>query len=389
MKALLSGLKVLDLSRLLPGPLCTQLLADMGAEIIKIEQLPHGDPMRLAPPHLKDGSFLFSSINRNKRSLTLDLQKKEAKEIFFKLVKASDVVIESFRPNVMERLALSYETLKKINPKIIFCSVTGYGQTGPYKNLPGHDINFVGYAGILDQTGYQGQPPAVSNFQIGDLAGGTLMATTSILAATLHAHKTGEGSHLDVSMLEGALALSVMGLNQEVFSKGTGKKFSRGDSFVNGGAPGYGVYETKDKRYMAIGTIEEKFWKNFTRLVKRPDLEPLFGTRGEDSTKLRKEMELLFKSQSQDYWTKLLSMEETCVSPVLHFSEVLMDKHIRARGLVIEGESPQFAFPVMVDGERGSIKRPAPRVGEHNSEILSGLGYGDDQINKFKQEGVI
>ncbi len=376
MKKLLEGVKVLDLTRLLPGPYCTMLFADLGAEVLKIETPTGPDVTRFAEPRLKNNSQIFCHINRGKKSLVLDLRNAAGTGVLHHLVKTFDIVVEGFRPGVMEKMGLGYEVLKKINPKIVLCSITGYGQTGPYRDRPGHDINYIGYAGILDQSGQKGAPPALSNFQIADLAGGAMMAATSILAAYIYAQRTGEGSELDVSMLDGSLALSPLALGSHVLSERLGHDLSRGESFLNGGTPCYQVYETKDGRYMALGAYEPKFWKRFLELIGRSDLESLHMASGSKGDQLFAELSAVFKTKTQDDWTKLLAHEDTCCTPVLTFAEAMKNEQITARHMIRredlaeEGSVHHINFPVKIDGKDCVPSSPAPKFGQHTKEYL-------------------
>ncbi len=394
-KPLLKGIKVLDLTRLLPGPVCTLFLADMGAEVIKIEDPGRGDEARYAEPILKQNSQIFCHINRNKKSVTLDLQNSKTREIFLKLVKNHDVLIESFRPGVMQKFGLGYETLKKINPKLVYCSLTGFGQSGPYKNQPGHDLNFLAYSGILDQTGEKDEAPALSNFQMADLAGGAMMAATSILAAYISARSTNEGCYLDVSMLDGLLALSPISVGGHVLSGQKKKKISRGEGFLNGGSPTYRVYETKDKRYMALAAIEKKFWIKLLEAVGRRDLEKWPRAPGKKSEPLRKELTKLFKKKTQRQWVKLLENRDTCCSPVLTFGEALDNEHIRSRGIVRthrhsqEGEVLQILTPIRINGENYEQIFDSPVLGEHTKDTLLALGLSEEEISSLKKSNLI
>jgi alpha-methylacyl-CoA racemase len=394
-KPLLAGIKILDLTRLLPGPVSTMLLADMGAEVLKIEDTLGSDAARYAQPMLKKNSQVFCHINRNKKSLTLNLQEKKAQDIFLKLVKTFDVVIEGFRPGVMAKFGLDYETVKKANPKIIFCSLTGYGQTGPYKNHPGHDLNYLGYSGVLDQTGRKDEPPSLSNFQMADLAGGSMMAVTGILAAYIHAQKTGEGCHLDVAMMDGALALSPISVGSYILSKQKNKKISRGDDFLNGGSPCYQVYETKDKRFMALAALEKKFWDNFIKIINREDLAKHHGVLGKKGEALRKELTKVFKKKTQKQWIKIFENSETCCSPVLNFGEVLQNEQVKARGLIknqkhaVEGDVLQVLMPLQINGQIYDKTSDSPQVGEHTSEVLRSLGYSQEEISALKKSNLV
>ena len=263
MNPLLSGLSVLDLSRLLPGPFCSLYLAQLGATVIKIEEPGTGDYARLLSPEM------FALVNRGKKSITLDLKKPEDVAKLHALAKTADVVLESFRPGVMDKLGCGYAALKAINPRLVFCALTGYGQDGPWRDKAGHDLNYCGYAGALDQTGAADAAPAMSGFQIADLAGGALTAALGIVAAAMGAKASGEGCFVDAAMLDGTLALQTTTLST---LRAVGEAAARGSDMLSGALPNYAVYETADGQHIAMGALESKFFMAFCKAVERPDL---------------------------------------------------------------------------------------------------------------------
>ena len=265
----LAGIRVLDLTRLLPGPLCTLHLADLGADVIKIEDPTVGDYARGAGSGTEHApSAYFLCVNRNKRGLCLDLTQAAGREVFYDLAKTAHVVIESFRPGVVGRLGIDYESIRNINPRIVYCAITGYGQTGPYRDRAGHDLNYCAYAGVSDQIGVRNGPPVVPNIQLADIAGGTLTAVMGILAALLDAERNGAGRYVDVAMADGALATAIIPLAGYL---DYGKVAPRGADMLSGGLPCYGVYETADHRHMAIAAPEDKFWRALCNALQRPD----------------------------------------------------------------------------------------------------------------------
>lgn len=332
MLKLLDGIKVLDLTRLLPGPLCTMYLAELGAEVIKI------DPEKDYAKNISRYAYL--QLNHNKTSQPMSR--------FLELVKESHVVVESFRPGVAQNLGIDFESLKKINPSLVYCSITGYGQTGPYKDLPGHDINYLAYAGILDQMG-TAEKPALSNFQIADLAGGSLSACVGILSAIISSQKNKSAHFIDISMLD-----CVMGLNQVALAtyQAKNKDIPRNQDLLNGGFPFYSVYETSDHRFIALGALEEKFWKNFCEAVQRPEWISWHSGEKKNYATYREEIASLFKTKSMRDWEQLLQDKECCVSPVLNMSEAIQNPQVLSRGLVQkklseeDGEFLTFRFPV-------------------------------------------
>ncbi len=357
---LLSGVRVLDLSRLLPGPFCTLYLAQMGAEVIKIEEPNGGDYARLSPE-------LFNQINRAKKSVTLDLRKADDVHAFKQLVATADVVLESFRPGVMDKLGCGYEELRQINSRLVYAALTGYGQTGPYRDRPGHDINYRGYAGELDQTGLAGGTPAAGNFQVADLAGGALTCAVGILGALIGARASGVGSFVDVSMTDGTLALQVLAL---ATTRSTGQALPRGSDMLSGALPNYGAYACADGKYLAVGALEPKFFSRMCQLLQRPDLLKKPQGFGAAGAELRQELAKLFKTRSRDEWEQLLAGEDSCVSAVLTPQEALQDEHFRARGMIVEeGGKPAFNLPIQFSNAfvRGGR---SPGLGEHTAEVV-------------------
>lgn len=389
MNPLLSGIRVLDLSRLLPGPYCTLSLAQLGAEVIKIEEPNGGDYARSLSPEL------FDIVNRGKRSITLDLREAADVEKFKTLVKDADVVLESFRPGVMEKLGCGYDTLKAINPKLVYASLTGYGHTGPYANRPGHDLNYLAYAGVLDQTGIKGKRPAMSNVQIADLAGGAQNCTIAVLAAVMGAQQSGQGCFVDISMLDGALALQSMALST-LHRYGTTRP--RGQDMLTGALANYNIYRCRDGKYLAVGSLEPKFMLAFLKEITPAFLWPKKkkkaksgSTSKEESsgnndamynlaknpkklarimTPMRWIIQLILITKPRDHWDAKLAHLETCVSGILSLEEALENEQIIARGLVEQGEKgPLINSPFRFVGAEIQ-KGVSPKLGEHNSEVL-------------------
>jgi crotonobetainyl-CoA:carnitine CoA-transferase CaiB-like acyl-CoA transferase len=382
----LHGLRVLDLTRLLPGPLATQHLADYGAEVIKIEDTGAGDYARTMGAMHGRTSFFYQLVNRNKKSLRLDLKQAEGRDIFLRLVKSADVVVEGFRPGVMARLGLDHASLAGVNPRIVLCSITGYGQDGPYAMRAGHDINYIGYAGVLDQIGTAGGAPAVPNLQIGDLLGGTLSALFGLLVAVIDARASGRGRHVDVAMTDAALAHAIFPL-VEVLANGRARP--RGEDLLSGGVPCYGVYRTADGRYMAVGALEEKFWHRLCETLARDDLKPLHLATGAEGARARAELEAVFGARSQAEWVAVFDRVDCCVSPVLRLEESLDDRQLRARGMIVEVAGvPQFAPPVRLSGHAPRYA-PAPDAGADGDALLGELGFSAAEIARLRAQRVI
>lgn len=356
----LEGLRVLDLTRLLPGPFCTMYLADLGADVIKIEDTKAPDYTRDLSPEM------FAVINRNKRGIQIPLRTPEGVEQLKTLVKNADVLVEQFRPGVMEAWGIGYETLKAENPKLVFCAITGYGQTGPYKDKAGHDMNYRGYAGELEQCGQVGGKPATGNFQVADIAGGSLNACIGILAAVHRANNTGEGGFVDISMTDGTLALQVSALSR---LRATGETAPRGQDMLSGGLANYDVYECADGKHISVGSLEPKFWMGLCMAANRPDLAKLplgiGSTAGEQVAEF-------FKTKTRDEWVMLFEPADCCVGPVLTLEESLQDEHLLARNMVIEDQGkPSIANPIKISDYAFELERSAPAPGEHNEDILN------------------
>ena len=373
MKKPLDGIRVLDLSRLLPGPMCTLHLADLGADVIKIEDPVAGDYARSVPPIQNKTSKFFLSINRNKRSVALDLRKEEGKATFLKLAKTADVIVESYRPGIVDTIGIGYEAVKKVNPSIVYCSITGYGQTGPYSKLAGHDLNFTGYSGTIKRAPGSTGKPAIPNFQLGDIVGGTFGATTTILAALLQQKLQGVGQYLDVAILDGLVAHNSVAAANKDSKELLG--FDTSD-MLNGMLHCYNIYPTKDDRYMVLAALEYKFWERFCTAVDREDLKGKHMAAGEEGVAAYSALEELFGSKSQEEWVVHFRGTDCCVTPVLNIQEAMSNEQILSRNMVrttsdpIEGETTQFSFPVKFSEFEFEVYRNAPQLGEHTEEVL-------------------
>ncbi len=388
----LAGIRVLDLTRLLPGSMCTLHLADMGADVIKIEDPWQGDYGRTMGPRRKTTSLRFLMINRNKRAVKLDLKQSQGCEVFLQLARTADIVIESFRPGVVDRLGIGYEHVRAVNPRIVYCSISGYGQTGPYREKAGHDVNYCAYAGISDQIGPRGGAPVVPNIQIADLIGGSLSAAMAILAALVQARRSGDGRYIDVSMTDCVLAHSVTAFMTYAETCATR---ARGEDHLSGGLPCYAIYATSDNRYMALGALEHKFWRTFCETVNRADLIDKHWVDEAVADRVRAEVATIFASKTQAHWTELFADIDCCVTPVLTLDESIENPQLRAREMFVvaehplEGSVPQFAFPVKFSDFVFTIERHAPMHGEHTRELLTESGYSAQQIDDLEAAGVI
>lgn len=383
----LAGIRVLDLTRLLPGPVATLHLADLGADVIKIEDPLVGDYARTMGKGTGEDSAYFRMINRNKRGLRLDLKQPEGVDVFLRLARDADVVVESFRPGVADKLGIGYEAVRAVNPRIAYCSISGYGQDGPYRHLAGHDLNYLGYAGILDQIGPAGGDPAIPNFQIADLLGGALTAAMGILAAVVEAQRTGQGRHVDVSMTESVLAHAYFAMLRV---NDTGRSAPRGTDLLSGGLPCYSVYGTADGRHMAVGALEPKFWKTCCETLGRPDLIARHWVSGAEAAELKAELAAIFATRTRDEWAALFADADCCVTPVLSLEEALVDEQARARGTVFVADGlRQFAPPLKVSEFEFAVERPAPKVGQHSAELLAEAGFSPADIDRLQAADVI
>ncbi len=363
----LAGVTVLDFTRLLPGPMATLHLADLGAEVIKIEAPGAGDYARAMAAMDGGVSFLFKLINRNKKSLVLDLKDEADKQVLLKLVDTADVLFEGFRPGVMAALGLGYDTLAARNPALVYCSITGYGQTGPYAQRAGHDINYLGYAGVLDQIGAAGGAPALANLQIADLLGGALTPLVGALAALVDARSRGQGRYVDVAMTDAVLAHNIFPMVQTLAQ---GEPRARGKDMLSGGVPCYGVYETADGRFMAMGALESKFWKRACATLGRPDLEPCRLRDDEQGDFARRELAAIFRGKTMAEWTAIFDAVDCCVTPVLRLDEALQNSQLQARGMVGEVDGMrQFAPPFGMAGIDLEGASPSPASDAHG-ELL-------------------
>lgn len=390
--AALAGIKILDMTRLLPGAFCTQILADLGADVIKVEQPDGGDYNRAFPPLAKEESGSFLLMNRNKKSLTVNLKSEQGKEIIRKLVRETDVLLEGFRPGVMARLGLSYDTLAAINPGLIYCAISGYGQTGPSNMKPGHDLNYLAEAGALQLFGKAGEGPIVPGLSIADVGGGSLMATTGILAALLSRVTTGKGQFVDISMHDGAISWLALHGADQMFG---GIEPKGGERPFIGQAPCYNVYESSDGRHVALGIIEPHFWERFCDAVGLPQLKSDQWPSGEAAAIQRDILAQLFLTRTRDQWVEKLGSADIPFGPVLGIEEALSDDHASHREMLqyvdhpVEGRIPQLGFPIKLSETPCAIRLPPPLLGEHNDEILRGLDYAEDVIETMKTAKII
>lgn len=384
----LAGLTVLDLTRLLPGAVCTLHLADLGADVIKIEDTGAGDYARALDASPGSASAFYRVVNRNKRSVALNLKDARAQALFLALADAADVIVEGFRPGVVKALGVDYTTIAARNPRIVYASITGHGQDGPRALHAGHDINYLGYAGVLDQTGCAGGPPALSNLQVADLLGGAATTTSAILAALVGVPRTGVGRYIDVSMTDATLAHNIFALHA---LEQWGATRARGTDLLDGGVPCYGVYATSDGRYMAVGALEAKFWQRLCATLGRDDLSDGHLATGAAGERVRAALAATFAAHPFAHWCALFATVDCCVTPVASLEEALADPQFIARQMVVTGPdgARSFAPPARLSGHHFTVIRAAPRHGEHTRAVLAGLGVGAHRLAELAAAGAI
>jgi crotonobetainyl-CoA:carnitine CoA-transferase CaiB-like acyl-CoA transferase len=400
----LNNVRILDLSRMLPGPYCSMILSDLGAEVIHINdpRYPYANP----PPFFQKGRYRESAFNsilmRNKKSISINLKKKKGIEIFYDLVRKADVVLESFRPKITEKLKIDYETLHKINPSIIYCSLTGYGQFGPYEQIAGHDLNYIGICGILslnkerllNPKQNQEKNPVPPGAQIADIGGG-LVSAIGILGAIIEREKNPEklGQYIDVSMTD--CVFSFMPLVAAFhFSKDLNDGIET-KNFLHGEDPFYNTYRTKDNKFVSVGIVEVKFWRELCKTLHREDLWLKQFAQGKEKEEVFQELEKEFLKKTQKEWTEIFKNRDACVMPVHSFAEACDDPQIKTREMIAELKHPSFGIiqninsPIKYSKTPLKIRSLAPKVGEHTKEILKQLGYSNEDIKDLKKAGVI
>jgi crotonobetainyl-CoA:carnitine CoA-transferase CaiB-like acyl-CoA transferase len=387
----LEGTKVLDLTRHPPGAFCTMILADYGAEVLKVEDLEGGDTTRWSFPRGKKFSAPFLALNRNKKSIKLNLKEKEGTEIFLKLSKDHQVILEGFRPGVTKRLRIDYESIKEINPSIIYCSMTGFGQEGPYKDKVNHDINIVGIGGLLGITGKKEGPPILPGVQIADL-NAALMATIGILISLINLGKTGRGQYIDMSMLDGIIFWLSMIVSRYAMDKRIPERESL---MLNGKHLCYRIYKTKDNRYITIGAIEKKFWINFCKAIGRDDLMEHQFTDVTQRKDLLEDVENIFLTKTLNEWLTHFETFEICHGPVNDLQEVLSDPHVLFRNILLRVKHPSeeeywsVGFPIKMSETKPKIRLHPPEYGEHTEQILRSMGYEESKIYELKSRKII
>ncbi|MDO8671354.1 MAG: CaiB/BaiF CoA-transferase family protein [Dehalococcoidia bacterium] len=393
----LEGTRILDLTWQGPGPYCTMLLGDLGADVVRIQEplVSGGSSRRVgekptARPTDERG-LAYDAHGRNKRSITLNLKNEAARKIFYDLVKTADVVLDGFRPGVSIRLGVDYATLKEINPAIICCSISGFGQTGPYNKLAGHDINYLSIAGALSMIGRKGGPPAIPQNYLADFGGGAMHAVMGILAALLARQRTGVGQYVDVSLTDCVMSLMTWDFARYLMS---GETPTRGETTLSGGAPYYDVYETKDGKYISIGSIEPWLFSELCKALGREDLVQVQAN-PEKQEEIFAFFRETFKTRTRDDWFAYLRQFDNCIAPVLAIDEVVQDPQVQARQMITEIDHPtlgkvkQVGISIKMSDTPGSIRCFTPARGEHTDAILSNLGYAAGDIQALREQGAI
>lgn len=388
----LASLKILDFSTLLPGPFASLLLADMGAQVLRVESPTRMDLVRVLPPHVDGTSASHAYLNRNKRCIALDLKQAQAVEVVKQLVQEYDIVLEQFRPGVMDKLGVGYEALKAINPKLIYVSITGYGQTGPFRDRAGHDINYLALAGVASYTGRRESGPLPLGVQLADIGGGSLHGVMGLLAAVIHRQQTGEGQQVDVSMTDCAFSLHGMA-GAGYLAAGVEPEME--GLALNGGSF-YDYYRTRDGRWFSVGSLEPQFMQQFCAAIDRPELASRgLSPKPEDQQALKREIAIEFEKHDFSEWRERFAALDACVEPMLSLAEAVEHPQLVERGVVTrvpngkDGEQRQMACPI-----RFSAGLPEPRhigaaLGAHTADVMAELGYTDEQVAALKAARVI
>lgn len=392
----LNEIKVLDLCHLGPGMFCTMILADFGAEVVRIER----PELLLTQDNVEKSPWDFGrmmelqnrALNRNKRSISLNFKTDGARQVFYKLAETADVIVEGFRPGVTKKLGIDYDKIKEINPRIIYCSLSGFGQSGPYAELPGHDVTYIALGGVLNMIGEPDRPPTIPMNFIADFAGASLHATIGILIALTARTKTAQGQYVDISYTDAVASLNTLFAFDYL---NYGVDYPRGTTPLNGGSPGYGVYLTKDGKYIAIGCAEPWFWENLCRFVGREDYIPYQMADGGKKQEVFDYMRQFFLNKNRDEWFELIRDKNIPVGKVYGLDEVFADPQLQHRQMLQELELPDgskektVGMGIKLSGTPGQIRCPAPVPGQHTKETLTRLGYTQELIDELARQGSI
>lgn len=395
MEQALNGMKVVDLSQVLAGPYCTMVLADMGADVIKVEKFPNGDDTRSMGPYINEESYMYMMVNRNKRGICLNLKTDKGLEVLYKIIKEADVFIENYRPGVTKKLGIDYDTLKALNPALIYCSISGYGQTGPYKDKGGYDIMAQGLSGLIDMTGEKNGKPVKVGIAIHDIAAAQT-AIQSILSAYIYRLKKGTGQYIDVSLVDSGLAWTVW---EAAAYFGKGEVPQRNGTAHRVSAP-YQGFKTQDG-FILIGAGNQKLWEKFClQVVHKPQwlTDERFLTnsiRATNASQLELEIEKVLSKHPSSYWLDLLDTSGVPSGPIYSYDQTLNDEHILSREMIVDYEHPvagsmkTLGFPAKFSETPGQFRTPAPLLGQHNKEILTELGYNEQETQSLLSSNVI
>jgi crotonobetainyl-CoA:carnitine CoA-transferase CaiB-like acyl-CoA transferase len=392
----LDGIKILELARVAPAEMPGMMLADMGADVLKIET---PSDSQEDPDWQRRSAFVY--VNRNKRSLALNMKAAEGQALFKKLAAGADVIIEGFRPGVMKRLGADYETLRATNPRLVYCSLSGFGQNGPYRDYPAHDMNYLSLAGVLGLIGEADRKPAIPLNLVADYAGASMHGALGIMFALFARERTGKGQLVDVSYLDTSVALLAATPNMRFFfSDGLAPK--RGEGFLGGSYPYYAIYDTKDGKLLTIGCTEPWLWENFCKAIGRPDLvrfarqhDQLVRAANPEEVKARDEIEAIIRTKNRDEWYEILVRADVCVGKVYDPEEMVADPQVQARDMVVEVKHPtlgtikEFGIPIKLSGTPGTVRTAAPHAGEHTDAVLRELGLSATDVKALRDKKIV
>lgn len=398
----LQGTKILELVRVAPGAFCTMMLADMGADVLKIETPTTGstaDPPGDASEQARRAAFSF--VNRNKRSIAINLKHAEGRQLLHELATHADVVVEGFRPGVMARLGGDYETLRHLNTRLIYCSLSGFGQHGPYRDLPGHDINYLSLGGVLNLIGEPHRPPSIPLNIVADYAGASMHGAVGILLAILARQQTGRGQLIDVSYLDTTISLlAATPVVRDFFLDGS--TCGRGEGALGGSYPYYTTYETADRKLLSVACTEAWLWENFCNAIGRPDLarfasrpDHVASVADSDAQQAKQEIQHILRQKTRDDWFAFFTDKNVCVGPVYSIQETFQDPQVKARDMLIEledsryGKVRQTGIAIKLSDTPGAVRKVAPSVGEHTHEVLQALGYDQSACSRLYADGVV